>query len=111
VLEPWAKLQAMLQAAGPVGYYYKMLTGRFATGSSFLDPRFGRFLGILILVLVPGSSFLTFLLLAFLSWALRVLEVLGALGAARLDGLGSRRPLRGLRLASCSWLGVLKSVL
>jgi hypothetical protein len=28
VLQPWAKLQAMLQAAGPVGCCYKVLTGR-----------------------------------------------------------------------------------
>jgi hypothetical protein len=54
VLEPWAKLQAMLQAmlqgilqgAGPVGYCYKVLTGRVverelrACWPSFLDVLF-----------------------------------------------------------------------
>jgi len=47
VLAAWAILQAMLQgilqAAGPIGYYYKVLTGRFVSGSSFLGPCFWRF--------------------------------------------------------------------
>jgi hypothetical protein len=63
VLELWAKLQAMLQAilqaAGPVGYYYKVFKGRFVKRKVracwplflgvlllsvlLLDPRFGRF--------------------------------------------------------------------
>jgi hypothetical protein len=40
MLAPGAILQAMLQGilqgAGPVGCYYKVLTRRFVTGSSFL---------------------------------------------------------------------------
>ena len=47
MLAAWAILQAMLQgilqAAGPIGYYYKVLTGRFVSGSSFLGPCFWRF--------------------------------------------------------------------
>jgi len=43
VLAPWAKLQAMLQGilqgAGPVGCYYKVLTGRAGP----------RLLGVLLL--------------------------------------------------------------
>jgi hypothetical protein len=41
VRAPGAILQGILQAAGPVACYYKVLTGRFVTGSLFLDPRFG----------------------------------------------------------------------
>jgi hypothetical protein len=33
MLAPGAILQAMLQGAGPVGCYYKVLTGSFVTGS------------------------------------------------------------------------------
>ena len=50
-----AMLQGILQGAGPVGCY-KVLTGRFVTGSCF-----GRFvLGVLFLdprswILIPGS--------------------------------------------------------
>jgi len=62
VLPPWAKLQAMLQgtlqAAGPVGCYYKVLTGRAGPhflGVLFLDPRFGCFDAGRF---VAGSSFL-----------------------------------------------------
>jgi hypothetical protein len=71
VLEPWAKLQGMLQGilqgAGPIGYCYKVLTGvlalvfgrfvpgYFVLGSSFLDPHFGRFV---VGHFIAGSSFL-----------------------------------------------------
>jgi hypothetical protein len=95
VLAPWVKLQAvlqgMLQAAGPVDCYYKVLTGRVVErkfkacwpsfiGVLFLDPCFRCFLDVLILVprrflkrFIPGFSFL-----AFGSWALLVvvLEIL-----------------------------------
>jgi hypothetical protein len=55
-----AMLQGILQGVGPVGCY-KVLTGRFVTGSLFLGPYFGRFvLGVLLLdplswILIPGS--------------------------------------------------------
>jgi hypothetical protein len=86
-------LQGILQAAVPVGCYYKVLTGRagprFWAFCSWILVVFGRFLGVLILVprrflkrFIPGFSFL-----AFGSWALLVvaLEVLGC--------RDSRRPL------------------
>jgi hypothetical protein len=51
VLEPWAKLQAILQGilqgAGPGGCYYKVLTGLFVIGSSFLVLRVLGVLGAL----------------------------------------------------------------
>ena len=71
MLAPWAKLQAMLQGilqgAGPVGYCYKVLTGR-------AGPRFWAFLGRF----APKSSFLGVLLLDILfldprSWSSRPL--------------------------------------
>ena len=55
MLELWANLQAMLQGilqgAGPVGYYYKVLTGRIVKRKfrALLALVFGRF--------VPGSLF------------------------------------------------------
>jgi hypothetical protein len=45
-----AMLQGILQGAGPVGCSYKVLMGRFVTGSSFL--------GVLSRAFVPGSSFM-----------------------------------------------------
>jgi hypothetical protein len=46
-LAPWAELQAMLQgmlqAAGPVSYYYKVLTGRFAAVRFVASPLFWAF--------------------------------------------------------------------
>ena len=51
MLEPWAKLQAMLQGilrgAGPGCCYYKVLTGLFVIGSSFLVLRVLGVLGAL----------------------------------------------------------------
>jgi hypothetical protein len=85
VLDPCAKLPAMLQAtlqgilqgAGPVDCYYKVLTGRVVE-REFRARQPSAFLFL-------ASSFL-----AFLPWAVQVLRA--------LDGLGSCRLLRGLRL-------------
>ena len=94
-----------------------MLPGR-------IDPRswifvFGCFLGVLILVperfpggFVPRRFDLKYFKPGILVLALRALGALGALGAG-LDGLGNRRPLRGLRpscFMSYGWLGVLRDV-
>jgi hypothetical protein len=53
-----AMLQGILQGVGPVGYYLKVLTGCFVTGSSFLASRFWAFCpGCFVPgVLVPGTS-------------------------------------------------------
>jgi hypothetical protein len=61
-------LRGILQGSGPVGNYYKVLTGCFVTGSSFF-----------------GCFFLGVLFLDPRSWCCG-LRVLGALGA--LDSLG-----------------------
>jgi hypothetical protein len=68
-------LRVMLQGAGPVDYYSKVLKGCFV---------FGRF--------IPGSSFLDPPFRALFL----VLRVQGVLGAQ--DSLGSRWPLHGLLL-------------
>jgi hypothetical protein len=77
VLELWANLQAMLQGilqgAGPVGYYYKVLTGRIVKRKfrALLALVFGRFVpGVLVL----GVLFLDPCFRAFLdprSWILK----------------------------------------
>jgi len=90
VLAPWAKLQAMLQGAEPVGYYYSAYRGVLLNASSRrAGPRLRHF--------VPESSFLDRRSWRSRSWALRVLGALGTLGA-----LGAEPPAcRELWLAGC----------
>ena len=93
MLAPWAKLQAVLQGilqgAGPVGCYYKVikvLTGRVIereVQGVLLNASLGR-AGPRFRHFVPGSSFLISLCLAFLflgslPWALEVLRALDGL--------------------------------
>ena len=98
MLAPWAKLQAMLQGAEPVGYYYSAYRGVLLNASSRrAGPRLRHF--------VPESSFLDRRSWRSRSWALRVLGALGTLGA-----LGAEPPAcRELWLAGCfkgvSWEG------
>ena len=82
MLEPWARLQAMLQGilrgAGPGCCYYKVLTGLFVIGSSFSDT-----------VLAACR--------AFCSWIL----CLGIAGTGGPGSLGSPGSLRSSCLVAC----------
>ena len=94
----------MLQAAGPVGYYYKVLTGRVVERE--FRACWPLFLGV---SWAFRSSFLAFSFLVFGSWALLVRALLVLVVAS--SGPGGFRLTRLLRVVAGElWLDILKGV-